>query len=128
MVQDKAKATAMATFEETSELETGTATIEDLIETSPFQNIGDPLLMPFLVFKAKSKDGRGFQRCGIQTALPLWVLLNYQLQLQNQAGPLSEQGGPLVWYIAYRGDSWRVFWILHCHPGKSNDICKQMFI
>ncbi len=86
----------------------GTATIEDLIETSPFQNVGDPLLMPFLVFEAKSEDGRGFQRCGIQTAIPLWVLLNYQLQLQNQAGSLSEQGGPLAWYIAYRGDSWRV--------------------
>jgi hypothetical protein len=107
-MRDTTYAVARVAFNGLSELDIGRKTVEDLIHTTPFRNIGDPLHFPFLVFEAKSEDGNGFHRCGIQTALPIWAFLNYQRGLQADPAILSEQGGPLVWYIAYRGDNWRV--------------------
>jgi len=65
-------------------------------------------LFPFLLFEAKSEDGGSFKKCGIQSAVPLWVMLRKQTSIEELAGSLMEQGGSLVWYVAYRGASWRV--------------------
>lgn len=84
-------------------------TVQDLVQATPFHRLGEPLLFPFLVMEAKSEPGEGFASCGIQTALPILDLLNGQSKLEERAGQgLEEQGGPFVWYLAYRGDTWRL--------------------
>jgi hypothetical protein len=85
-----------------------TQSVEEFLETSPFEPSDAPLLFPFLICEAKSEKGQGFRACGIQSALPLIRFLDIQGGLENLTSPLDEQGGPLVWYLVYRGDSWRV--------------------
>jgi hypothetical protein len=58
--------------------------------------------------EAKSENGGGFSKCGIQTSLPIWSLLRCQEELSEHGAPLSELGGPMIWYIAYLGDEWRI--------------------
>lgn len=82
--------------------------VRDLIQATPFHRRGEPLLFPFLTMEAKSEEGGGFSRCGIQTSLPIWSLLKSQGKLSELGAPLNELAGPLVWYIAYIGDDWRV--------------------
>lgn len=108
LLREFAKAETLKAISEVSASEAGDLLVEDILQAAPFNSIGDPLLFPFLVIEAKSEEGRGFHSCGIQTALPLWALLKLQDRLQTLTRPMSELGGPLVWYIAYRGDDWRV--------------------
>jgi hypothetical protein len=82
--------------------------IQDFIQATPYHRHGEPLLFPFLMMEAKSEEGESFSSCGIQTALPIWLLLKGQERLSELAIPMNELGGPLIWYIAYRGDEWRV--------------------
>jgi hypothetical protein len=82
--------------------------VRDFIQATPFSRSREPLLFPFLTMEAKSENGGGFGRCGIQTSLPIWSLLKTQERLSELGAPLSELGGPIVWYIAYVGDNWRV--------------------
>ncbi|KAI9766384.1 MAG: hypothetical protein M1839_004916 [Geoglossum umbratile] len=86
-----------------------TQRVMDTIESTPLQGRGDPLIFPFLIAEAKSAEGGGFAACGLQTAFPIWKLLKIQEQLEATTGRgLREQGGPLVWYVAYRGENWRI--------------------
>jgi hypothetical protein len=60
------------------------------------------------MMEAKSEEGGGFSKCGIQTSLPIWSLVKSQERLSDIGATLDELGGPLVWYFAYIGDEWRV--------------------
>jgi hypothetical protein len=82
--------------------------VRGFIQATPYHRRGEPLLFPFLMMEAKSEDGGGFSKCGIQTSLPIWSLLKGQEKLSELGAQLHELGGPLVWYIAYLGDEWRV--------------------
>lgn len=82
--------------------------VRNFLQATPFHRHGEPLLFPFLMMEAKSEGGGGFSRCGIQTSLPIWSLLKIQERLSQHGAPLNELGGPLLWYIAYLGDEWRV--------------------
>jgi hypothetical protein len=83
--------------------------VQNFIQATPFLQRGDPLLFPFLILEAKSEEGHGHRNCGVQTALPIWALLKSQERLSDLSScPLEELGGPLVWYISYLGDNWRI--------------------
>ncbi len=86
-----------------------TNTIRDTIECTVLNSKSGQLLFPFLVIEAKSESGEGFNFCGRQTALPIWKMLKIQEELQSQSKRSLEYGGPLVWYIAYRGEAWRLY-------------------
>lgn len=94
----------------------GTLNHEHGFVVSPFgakplaQCPGKYLLLPFLIGEAKSDTGSTFDACGLQTAFPIWKLLTLQLELEKVSPvKLVELGGPLVWYMANRGDEWRVY-------------------
>ena len=72
---------------------------------SPF---GDRrLLYPFLVIEAKSEKGSpGFEYIETQTALPLRTCMKLQEDLANST---ESNLTPLVWFMAYQGDQWRVY-------------------
>jgi FPC/CPF motif-containing protein YcgG len=62
---------------------------------------------PFLVIEAKSEKGTvGFDSIERQTAFPIRAMLDIQKRLET-AG--SAQMSPLVWFLANRGDEWRVY-------------------
>jgi len=82
--------------------------VEKTIRCSPFEVSPDPLLFPFLVLEAKSERGDGFASIEAQTAFSIRTLLRLQEDLQNQSDLQSIWSGPLVWFLANRGDSWRV--------------------
>ncbi|KAL4904045.1 hypothetical protein BDW74DRAFT_185747 [Aspergillus multicolor] len=87
-------------------------TISDILKTSPFKSEADPLLFPFLLLEAKSEtSSSGFDAIQVQSAFPIYALLKLQEELQCcvdwQAG--EERFEPLVWFLACRGDQWRVY-------------------
>jgi hypothetical protein len=86
-----------------------THTIRETTECTVLNSKSGRLLFPFLVIEAKSESGEGFNVCGRQTALPIWKMLKIQEELQSQSKRNLEYGGPLVWYIAYRGETWRLY-------------------
>jgi hypothetical protein len=90
--------------------ETEPITIGDVIRSSPFKAESDPLLFPFLVLEAKSESSRnGFDNIQTQTAFPIWAMLRLQEGPQShKVGPESSFE-PLVWFLATRGDAWRVY-------------------
>jgi hypothetical protein len=98
---------------------TTTATVGDLLRTSPFKDEEDPLIFPFLIVEAKSeKSTSGFDTIQAQTAFPIWALLNLQKNLQDRVKTTRTQLNPFVWFLANRGDCWRVYgcFITDSHP------------
>lgn len=76
---------------------------------SPFS---DGLLSyPFLILEAKKESGTyGFSDVEDQTAFPIRTLLKIQQALQDASAPATiNKVGPLVWFLANRGDEWRVY-------------------
>jgi hypothetical protein len=89
--------------------ETRDAGSASVLQFTPFKKSARPLMFPFLISEAKTDRGDSFEKCDIQTAFPIWKLLRLQEELQTQASKdLAEQGGPLVWFFAYRGEDWRL--------------------
>ncbi|KAF5263302.1 hypothetical protein FOXYS1_5951 [Fusarium oxysporum] len=81
------------------------------IRSSPFRLDGDPLVFPFLVIEAKSEKGSdAFTDTQVQTAFAIRELLSIQQELAHVANENEEwDGGPLVWFLSYKGEQWRVF-------------------
>ncbi|KAF4335653.1 hypothetical protein FBEOM_10490 [Fusarium beomiforme] len=81
------------------------------IRSSPFRIDGDPLVFPFLVIEAKSEKGSdAFTDIQVQTGFAIRELLSIQHQLAQAAEEDTEwDGGPLVWFLSYKGEEWRVF-------------------
>lgn len=85
-------------------------TVGDIIRSSPFKAESDPLLFPFLVLEAKSESSPcGFDAIQAQTAFPIWSLLKLQEGLQSHKVDSESSFEPLVWFLASRGDAWRVY-------------------
>ena len=78
----------------------------ECIRSSPFKEGGtEPLLFPFLVLEAKAeKSSNGFVDIQTQTMFPIRALLKLQ-----EDHTTENDLGPLVWFFANRGDSWRVY-------------------
>lgn len=81
-----------------------TATMINL-NYAPFHSLDQPLY-PFLVVEAKS-GGRtiGFEGIEAQSAFPLRTCLMLQERLRISSGVNLD---PLVWFMPYQGDIWRV--------------------
>jgi len=87
----------------------GTHELRDIVECSPFNEMRDQVLFPFLVLEAKSDSGDSFDDIEIQTAFVIKKLLDLQLKLKSTTGERSQwQSGPLVWFLSNRGYDWRV--------------------
>jgi hypothetical protein len=83
--------------------------LRDILECSPFNEMRDQVLFPFLVLEAKSETGDSFDDVEIQTAFAIKKILDIQLKLQLATGERSQwQSGPLIWFLSNRGDDWRV--------------------
>lgn len=74
-------------------------------------NGGKPLLYPFLIMEAKSeKSVDNFAQIEVQTCFPIRHALRLQHGLMNTPGNrMDVPGGPLVWFLASKGESWRVY-------------------
>jgi hypothetical protein len=74
-------------------------------------NGGSPLLFPFLILEAKQENSiTGFDGAEVQSSLPILEALKLQYDLMKVTGNSVEvPGGPLVWYLAKRGEDWRVY-------------------
>ncbi|KAF2691377.1 hypothetical protein K458DRAFT_324704 [Lentithecium fluviatile CBS 122367] len=86
--------------------------VSDVIRTSTNpDNGGVPLHFPFLIHEAKSeKSANNFEEIEIQTALPIKRALHVQQILKETRGnTVDVPGGPLVWFTANRGETWRVY-------------------
>ncbi|THC88297.1 hypothetical protein EYZ11_012260 [Aspergillus tanneri] len=88
------------------------ARIKDLLRKheslpySPYQE-DRGILFPFLVLEAKSEiGGPGFHAVETQTAFPIRTLINLQKTLSERTGIERD---PLVWFLAYQGDVWKVY-------------------
>ncbi|KAF2228581.1 hypothetical protein EV356DRAFT_512709 [Viridothelium virens] len=63
---------------------------------------------PFLVVEAKSeKAGPGFEAIQRQSALAIRSCLKLQTDLETNSG--NELLHPLVWFIGFQGDEWRLY-------------------
>ncbi|KAF5254459.1 hypothetical protein FANTH_717 [Fusarium anthophilum] len=80
------------------------------VRSSPFRQDGEPLVFPFLVIEAKSEKGcDAFTDTQVQTAFAIRELLSIQSQLGQVAEEDTEwDAGPLVWFLSYKGEQWRV--------------------
>jgi hypothetical protein len=86
--------------------------LEDILKVSMNpDNGGEPLLFPFLVLEAKSEKGsENFEHMETQTAFPVRNALKLQYDLLKQPGnTMDVPGGPLAWFVATRGEDWRVY-------------------
>lgn len=88
--------------------------VGECVRTSAFKEGTDPLLFPFLVLEAKAeKSSSGFVDIQTQTMFPIMALLKLQEDLQKKTvGHIeseSSESSSLVWFLANRGDSWRVY-------------------
>lgn len=84
--------------------------LSDDIKSTPFVESQDPLLFPFLVLEAKrEKSSDGFEEIQTQTAFPIWELLQLQEGISANVPQETHSNAPLVWFIANRGDNWRVY-------------------
>jgi hypothetical protein len=72
---------------------------------------GSPLLFPFLLSEAKrERSAEGFEQMEIQTSFPIKHALQLQYDLLRTPGnTMDVPGGPLVWFLANRGEDWRVY-------------------
>ena len=85
-------------------------TITDLLKATPFKTQADPLLFPFLVLEAKSESSsRGFEAILTQTFFPIRALLQLQDDLRSYVPEGEKAFEPLVWFLASRGDAWRLY-------------------
>ncbi|PQE30536.1 1,4-alpha-glucan branching enzyme protein [Rutstroemia sp. NJR-2017a WRK4] len=88
-------------------------TLRELVRSSPFKDGVEPLLFPFLVLEAKSgKSSSGFFEIQTQTAFPIFALLKLQEDLLARlraSGTADVAGRPLIWFLANRGDAWKVY-------------------
>ncbi|KAL2817961.1 hypothetical protein BDW59DRAFT_152285 [Aspergillus cavernicola] len=87
-------------------------TVSDILRTTPFKSETDPLLYPFLLLEAKSEaSSSGFDAIQVQSAFPIHALLKLQEELRSHVdwSPGEERFEPLVWFLASRGDQWRVY-------------------
>lgn len=84
---------------------------KDGLRSSPFKVDGDPIVYPFLIIEAKSEKGAdSFTDIQVQTAFAIRELLSLQEELAQAAGEGTEwDGGPLVWFLSYKGEQWRVW-------------------
>lgn len=84
---------------------------KDGLRSSPFKVDGDPIVYPFLIIEAKSEKGAdSFTDIQVQTAFAIRELLSLQGELAQAAGEGTEwDGGPLVWFLSYKGEQWRVW-------------------
>lgn len=83
--------------------------LRDTLECSPFHEMRDQVLFPFLVLEAKSETGDSFDDIEIQTAFAIKKLLDIQHKLHQKTGAKSQwQSGPLVWFLSNRGHDWRI--------------------
>ncbi|RYP08292.1 hypothetical protein DL765_008834 [Monosporascus sp. GIB2] len=86
--------------------------VEDVVKTTlnP-DNGGSPLLFPFLILEAKREKGaENFEHMEIQTPFPIKHALQLQYDLLHTRGnTMDVPGGPLVWFMANRGEDWRVY-------------------
>ena len=84
--------------------------VRDIIRSSPFRPEGDPLLYPFLILEAKSERGQdSFDSIEKQTSFPIRTLLKLQGELQQSCHyHPAWQHGPTVWFLANKGEEWRV--------------------
>ena len=65
------------------------------------------VLYPFLILEAKSEvRGPGFHSIETQIAVPIITLMKLQENLSKVSGNKLK---PLVWFLAYMGDLWRVY-------------------
>ncbi|KAL2042351.1 hypothetical protein N7G274_004840 [Stereocaulon virgatum] len=91
------------------------------IRNCPFKEGAEPLLFPFLFLEAKAKKSSdGFVDMQTQTIFPVRTLLELQEDLQlevlesqqdlrdDMVDTTENDVGPLEWFFANRGDSWRV--------------------
>ena len=91
-----------------SENEAGFESILGALKSTVLSHTGKSLLFPFLIIEAKKRDGASFDDCNMQSALPILEMLQVQEDMQRKSQMTLEYGGPLVWYIAYRGEDWRL--------------------
>jgi len=83
---------------------------ESVAEYSPFKACDDPLILPFLILEAKQeKSSDSFEDIQNQTAFPIWALLRLQENLRFHTAEQSSSVSPLVWFLANRGDYWRLY-------------------
>jgi hypothetical protein len=86
--------------------------LKKIVKTSINPDVGGAqLLFPFLVLEAKVEKGKeGFEHAEVQSALPIMEALKLQYDLMKVPGNTVEvPGGPLVWFLANRGEHWRVY-------------------
>jgi hypothetical protein len=85
-------------------------TVADILKTTPFKTEADPLLFPFLVLEAKSEaSSSGFDAILVQSSFPIRGLLKMQDDLRSNVSDVEGAFDPLVWFLASRGDAWRVY-------------------
>ena len=100
----------------------------DILQTScnP-DNGGRNLLYPFLVMEAKSgKGGSNFDDIEVQTALPMRNSLVVQQNLQQIVPErVKVPGGPLAWFFANVGETWRVY---GCYVTFKNDAKQHSWV
>lgn len=85
--------------------------IRAVLRFSPFQDLGEPLLFPFLILEAKSKKGSDdWDSIEKQTAFSIRTLLKLQQELYHQTNDQPDwRDGPLVWFLSNKGENWRVY-------------------
>ncbi|GAQ05025.1 hypothetical protein ALT_2346 [Aspergillus lentulus] len=97
--------------------------VSDILKTTPFKSQADPLLFPFLLLEAKSEtSSSGFDAIQVQSAFPIYALLKLQEELRSYVdwSPGEERFEPLVWFLASRGDQWKVYGA-HLDKGADGD-------
>lgn len=87
----------------------GHTSLGQTIRSCPFKDVVNPLLFPFLILEVKSEKSKdGFDDILTQTAFPILALLQLQADLHEKV-PGREGSEALVWFLANRGDVWRVY-------------------
>lgn len=88
-----------------------TEIVKHVITSSPFQNVGEPLLFPFLILEAKSEKGAdSWSSIERQPSLPIRTLLKMQEDLRKQSASTGYSNSePLVWFLSYKGEEWRIY-------------------
>ena len=100
-------------------------TVGSVLEISPFRNVGEPLLFPFLILEAKSEKGSDdWDSIEKQTAFPIRTLLKLQQDLYEYTIEKSRwHDGPLVWFLSNKGEDWRVY---GCFTDVTHEILKYV--
>lgn len=87
-----------------------TTLVKDVVGASVNPDNGSALLYPFLVHEAKKESADSFAETEIQSCFPIKNALDAQYKLQKMEGNrLEVPGGPLVWFLCNRGETWRVY-------------------